>query len=109
MYIRLAEQSPESPYLGQRVEYAWFASIRDGAFKPIVQGEGISMGRLRPVSDRDGFEPTMEAFDRMVDFFEDGIRRRDFTRPEDLSWAVCQSCDYRRVCRAVYSVAPGLD
>lgn len=106
MYIFLTEQSPESPYKGQPIEYAWFGSIKEGDYRPIINGGDISHGRKRGMVSREEFEPAMKAFHKMTEAFSKAVKDGDFTRPKDLSWSVCNACEFKRICRTTYSVRP---
>ena len=107
MYVHLAESSPDSPYNGSRIEFAWFAGIQDGDWRPIINdNEEIRHGLKRGMSTRDEFEPAMESFRKATKRFETAVRARDFIRPDKLPASECFSCDYRKICRFTYAVRP---
>ena len=107
MYVFLAEESPESPYKGSKIEFAWFGDIRGGDYRPIINNnEEIKHGRKRGMLTRDEFEPAMNSFKEVVSVFADSLRKADFTRPAILSRAECLACDFRKICRYVYAVRP---
>jgi hypothetical protein len=104
MYILLAERSTASPYRGSRIEEAWFASISEGRFKPIVSSGAYVKSRKGSTATRDEFEPSMKSLDGEVSRFKDALLRADWIRDESVPLASCEGCDYRTVCRFVYSV-----
>lgn len=106
MYLFLTEESPQSPYKGQPVEYAWFGSIKEGDYRPIINGEDLSHGRKKGMISREEFEPAMEAFQKMTLLFSQAVKECNFTKPKDLSWSVCNACEFKRICRTTYSVRP---
>lgn len=107
MYVFLAEESPDSPWHGSRIEHAWFGSIREGDYRPIINdNEEIKIGAKRGMVTRDEFAPAMESFAEMTTLFTGAVRSADFTRPPELPWATCVSCDYQKICRYTYAVRP---
>ncbi len=104
MYLLLAERSPESPYLGKKVEEAWFSSIRERRYRPIVNDkERVYFPRAKTMA-RDDFEPSMKALYLMAESFASAMRLMDFTRPEGLPRGECAGCDFLKVCRYLYAV-----
>jgi len=104
-YIFLAETSPSSPYRGERIECAWFASVREERFSTVVSdGEEGSPKAKRGTFDRDGFAGAIDAFEESARSFAVSVQNLDFRRPEGLSRAECARCDYRGICRWNYSV-----
>ena len=105
MYVRLAEQSPQSPCRGKRVGEAWFASIKERKFKPVVSdGEPFASMRKKTFVTREAFADAMRVFDSGVKSFADAVAGNDWTRPKGLDRSVCAGCDFRAVCRYLYSV-----
>lgn len=107
MYVFLAEESSESPYHGSKIEFAWFGSIQDGDYRPIINdNDEISHGRKKGMMSREEFEPAMKSFRETTDGFARSVREKDFTRPENLSASECWTCDFRKICRNTYAVRP---
>lgn len=107
MYVHLAESSPESPYAGNKIEFAWFAGIQDGDWRPVINdNEEIKHGQKRGMMTREEFEPAMASFRKATKRFEGAVRARDFIRPEELPASECFSCDYQKICRYTYAVRP---
>lgn len=107
MYVHLAESSPESPYKGKQIEFAWFAGIQDGDWRPIINdNEEIKHGAKRGMLTRKEFEPAMESFRKATTCFKAAVLARDFIRPGNLPASECFSCDYRKICRFTYAVRP---
>jgi len=107
MYVFLAEESPESPYHGSKIEFAWFAGIQEGDYRPILNDNSmISHGKKRGMIPREEFNPAMASFRDEARYFAESVQNMDFKRPEKLAWAECQICDFRKICRFTYAVRP---
>ena len=107
MYVHLAENSPGSPYEGKKIEFAWFAGIQDGDWRPIINdNEEIRHGQKRGMVTREEFEPAMGSFRKASKRFEGAVRAREFVRPDGLPASECFSCDYQKICRYTYAVRP---
>ena len=107
MYVFLAEESPESPYHGSKIEFAWFAGIQEGDYRPVLNdNEIINHGKKRGMILREEFDPAMASFRDEARLFADSVKNMDFKRPEKLAWAECQICDFRKICRFTYAVRP---
>jgi hypothetical protein len=106
MYIFLAEESPESPYRQSKIECAWFASIGDGEWRPIVNDKEIADHGRKKSLTRDSFAPAMASFLEETKVFVEAVKAGDFTRPIELPRDECVSCDFRKICRYVYTVRP---
>ncbi len=105
MYVHLAEKSPQSPCCGKSVREAWFASIKERKFRPIVtDNDGIRITSKKGPKVREEFEDAMRALGAGVSSFAAAVRSNDWRRPEGLERSVCASCDFRAVCRYLYSV-----
>jgi RecB family exonuclease len=106
-YVYLAENSPSSPYRGQRIEHAWFGNIKERKFSPIVEDGSLKKMTAKSTAvSREEFENAMRAFHDETGRFIAAIRELDFTRPEKLPAAKCMGCDYRALCRYTFSVRP---
>ncbi|ULQ61068.1 PD-(D/E)XK nuclease family protein [Brucepastera parasyntrophica] len=104
MYVFLAEESPESPFHGQKIEQAWFASISGREYRPIINDSSLfSHNRKQGAVSREEFEPALQSFHRETERFIEAFKINNFTRPKDLDWSVCQACDFRKICRFTYS------
>lgn len=104
MYVLLAEQSPESPYHGKKIEEAWFASIRERRFRPVVNDKAnFNFVRAKTIL-REDFESSIKALTLMAESYADAVRQADFTRPAGLPRAECAACDFLKVCRYLYAV-----
>lgn len=107
MYAFLAERAEASPCKGATLDFAWFGDIKKRKYQPVIHDRGtIPWNARAKLFSRDEFAPAMEAFASMAKRYADGVDREDFTRPEKLSWTECLSCDFRKICRYVYSVRP---
>ncbi len=105
MYVHLAERSPGSPCYGNRVGEAWFASIKERKFRPIVtDNDAIPFARMRNLRTREEFADAMGVLDGQVRAFAKAVRANDWRRPEGLRRSVCAACDFRSVCRYLYAV-----
>lgn len=107
LYIFLAEESPASPYRGARVSCAWFGSVKEGSFVTVVDdSEEGGPKQKRGVFSRPEFEGALGALKEQGREFERSVRDLDFRRPRDLSRSECARCDYAKICRRNYTVAP---
>lgn len=106
MYIFLAEESPESPYRKSKIECAWFASIGDGEWRPIVNDKGTADHGRKKFLTRESFAPAMASFIDETKAFAEAVKSGDFTRPIELPRDECVSCDFKKICRYVYAVRP---
>ncbi|HPS43238.1 MAG TPA: PD-(D/E)XK nuclease family protein [Treponemataceae bacterium] len=107
LYAFLAEHDKAKPCGGKPLAFAWFGDIRKGKYQPVIHDRNTIPWNARTrLFSREEFEPSMKAFSGMAARYADGIAREDFTRPEGLSWTECASCDFRKICRYVYSVRP---
>ncbi len=105
MYISLAENADGSGKAALAIDGAWFGSIAEGKYRPIVNdNEEIPFSRVKGALTREEFEPAMRAFETACGSFVRGIADEDFTRPSDLADEVCYSCDFREICRWIYAV-----
>lgn len=105
MYAYLVEESAESDFHGKKIEFAWFASIQEGDYRPIINdGEILSHGKKRGMVTREEFEGAMISFRAEAARFAEAVRARDFRRPDDLPASECFMCDYRKICRFTYAV-----
>ncbi len=105
-YVFLAEESPESPYKGQKMEHAWFGNLKDGTFQPIVEDKTLLEGSRAKCLTRGEFEPAMRSFGAMAARFATAVRAMDFRKPERLPRSECAECDFVALCRQTYSVRP---
>lgn len=107
MYAYLAELAQASPCKGSALDFAWFGDIKKRKYQPVIHDRAtIPWNARSKLFSRDEFIPAMEAFRSMATRYAEGIDREDFTRPQKLSWTECLSCDFRKICRYVYSVRP---
>jgi hypothetical protein len=107
MYAYLAERAQASPCKGSSLDFAWFGDIKKRKYQPVIHDRAtIPWNARSKLFSRDEFIPAMEAFRSMATRYAEGIDREDFTRPQKLSWTECLSCDFRKICRYVYSVRP---
>jgi len=107
MYVFLAEESPESPYHGSKIEFAWFAGIQEGDYRPVLNDNAMIVhGKKRGMILREEFDPAMASFRDEARYFAEAVQNMDFKRPEKLAWAECQICDFRKICRFTYAVRP---
>lgn len=107
MYVFLAEEADDSPYKGTRIEHAWFGSVKEGDFRPIINdNDALKCGSKRGMVTRDEFKGAMDSFHEMTGYFAQAVREGNFTRPESLDWAECVSCDFQKICRFTYAVRP---
>lgn len=107
LYAFLVEHDKAKPCGSKPLEFAWFGDIKKGKYQPVIHDRAIIPWNSRArLFSRAEFEPSMKAFSHMAERYADGIAREDFTRPESLSWTECASCDFRKICRYVYSVRP---
>ncbi len=107
MYAYLAERAEASPCKGATLDFAWFGDIKKRKYQPVIHDRAtIPWNARSKLFSRDEFTPAMEAFSSMTTRYADGINREDFTRPQKLSWTECLFCDFRKICRYVYSVRP---
>ena len=104
MYVYLAENSPQSPCRGKRVGEAWFASIKERKFQPIVtDNDAIPFPRRKNLRNREEFADAMAALAAQAASFAEAVSSNDWRRPEGLRRSVCASCDFRSVCRYLYA------
>lgn len=107
MYVFLAEESPNSPYKGSLIEHAWIGNIKEAEYRPIINdNETIVCGSKKGMIPREEFENAMKSFKEMTNYFVSSIQAQDFTRPENLAWQECTTCDFQKICRTTYAVRP---
>ncbi|MDR2551884.1 MAG: PD-(D/E)XK nuclease family protein [Treponema sp.] len=94
MYIKLYEAAE-----GKRVSRAFFIGINKQEIIPVV---GDLEGR-RSICSREDYEPAMDALERGIDLFGRAVSALDFT-PQIIPFRVCVSCDYKTICRFLYSL-----
>lgn len=103
MYLYLAENNPQNAEQKATIQDAWFVSIRDKKFSPIVKGESwVAQTGGRYAVSREEFEPALQVFEYTADRFARAVREQDFTRPENLPRKSCSSCEFFRICRTTY-------
>jgi len=97
MYIKLFEENT-----GEKVTGAYYFGINQNKLLPIVE----DVITEKKVPTRDGYQPTLDAFDEKIARFAGAVPSLDFTI-KDTKFATCSKCDYRTICRQTYSLNSG--
>ncbi len=106
MYTFLAENAPESPCAGTKLENAFFLSLKDKKLVPIMMEKERfpAISGRSPYFSRTEFEAAMTAFQETARQFAAAVRAEDFRKPENLPRGTCLNCPSRGICRTVYQV-----
>lgn len=103
MYLFLAESTLRTTTPDATIQDAWFASIKDKKYVPIVKGESWGTQTSgRNAVPREKFDPALQVFLNTADRFARAVREQNFTRPENLPRKSCAECEYFRICRTTY-------
>jgi RecB family exonuclease len=93
VYIKLYEETAQ-----QKVCGAYFFSINGSRITQVVGTLARKGG-----SAREDYQETIDALDGYAERFRDALARLDFSR-EAFPGGACVSCDYRAVCRTLYTL-----
>ncbi|UTC66615.1 MULTISPECIES: PD-(D/E)XK nuclease family protein [unclassified Treponema] len=100
MYIFLAESK-----LNQTIEHAWFLSfVQQKINKVVNDNEVIPVARNGAERTRDDFQSSIDSFIKEAERFAELVNAQDFTRPSFVSFETCKDCNFKHICRIVYSV-----
>ena len=105
IYIKLCEKFCNETWgtdTELKVNGAYFYSIKRKKLK-------AAMGEIKPrsrskVPDRDEYELFLEAAENQIEEFSEKVNALDF-RPGRIRFTDCIKCDYKTMCRTVYSAA----
>jgi hypothetical protein len=103
MYVQLYEQEKELP-----VENGYFFSVH----RRTISGVFKDSTRDDPRSGREKYQYTLEVFDKYARDFAEAVKDMKFT-VQHVPLKTCAGCDYKTLCRTVYTLNPpqpdGLD
>lgn len=104
LYLFLAENAPTLNIKENEIKHAWFGNIKETKYEMVINNsENIPQGKLKTYT-RENFLSAENACKEMAQQFSTAVKNHDFTRPKNLAWSECSSCDYRTICRFLYTV-----
>ena len=94
MYVKLYEAAA-----GVEVSRAFFVKINEHKFIPV-------MGEFRGKDfSREKYNSTMDALEKEIEYFDSTVSSLNFI-PGTIPYKTCVSCEFKTVCRSVYSLNP---